>query len=257
MLAVFCSLLTARRFLRKDVCRERSGRWYRPAVDNVFGSCDGRRTWRRQKRDQIGYLFRLGRPAERNAAKRIHDDLSTTLVVGGVLPRELGDETYSAVSLDPAGRDTDDAHPLGTHFLGQRLAVVRQGRFRRRVGYRRLWQRRPILYRGDVDDYAGALFDHGRYERTIQTHGGERVLIERRVPLLIVEYRKTSGRSRRAADDVHNDVHAAGMLADGISDGGAVVIDGGKMQSGGGGASTQSMLDWTDEQWEAIRPKKK
>ena len=41
------------------------------------------------------------------------------------------------------------------------------------------------------------------------------------------------------------------------SDGGAVVIDGGKMQSGSGGASTQSMLDWTDEQWEAIRPKKK
>src|SRR5258705_8869393 len=159
MLAVFCSLPTARRFLRKDVCRERSGRWHRPAVDNVFGSCDGRRTWRRQKRDQIGYLFRLGRPAERNAAKRIHDDLSTTLVVGGVLPRELGDETYSAVSLDPAGRDTDDAHPLGTHFLGQRRAVVRQGRFRRRVGYRRLWQRHPILYRGDVDDYAGALFD--------------------------------------------------------------------------------------------------
>lgn len=39
--------------------------------------------------------------------------------------------------------------------------------------------------------------------------------------------------------------------------GDAVVIDGGKMQSGGGGASTQSMLDWTDEQWEAIRPKKK
>ena len=26
------------------------------------------------------------------------------------------------------------------------------------------------------------------------------------------------------------------------------------MQSGGGGASTQSMLDWTDEQWEEIRP---
>ncbi len=48
------------------------------------------------------------------------------------------------------------------------------------------------------------------------------------------------------------------MLADGISDGGAAVIDGGKMRSGGGGgASTQSMLDWTDEQWEAIRPKKK
>ena len=47
------------------------------------------------------------------------------------------------------------------------------------------------------------------------------------------------------------------MLADGISDGGAAVIDGGKMRSGGGGASAQSMLDWTDEQWEAIRLKKK
>ena len=33
--------------------------------------------------------------------------------------------------------------------------------------------------------------------------------------------------------------------------------DGGKMQSGAGGASTPSMLDWTDEQWKAIRPKKK
>src|SRR5207245_99177 len=82
-----------------------------------------------------------------------------------VLPRDLRDETHSAGSLDPARRDTDDAHPLGTHFLGQRLAVVRQGRFRRRVGDRRLGQRHPILYRGDVDDYAGAPFDHGRYQR--------------------------------------------------------------------------------------------
>ena len=38
----------------------------------------------------------------------------------------------------------------------------------------------------------------------------------------------------------------------------AIVIDGGKMlQSGGGGANTAAMLDWTDEQWDALRPKKK
>ena len=36
-----------------------------------------------------------------------------------------------------------------------------------------------------------------------------------------------------------------------------IVIDGGKsLQSGGGGANTSAMLDWTDEQWAAIRPKK-
>jgi hypothetical protein len=39
--------------------------------------------------------------------------------------------------------------------------------------------------------------------------------------LLIVEHRKTSGWSRRAADDVHNDVHAAETIADSISDGSA------------------------------------
>ena len=41
------------------------------------------------------------------------------------------------------------------------------------------------------------------------------------MPLLIVEHRKTSGWSGRAADDVHNDVHAAETIADSISDGSA------------------------------------
>jgi hypothetical protein len=41
------------------------------------------------------------------------------------------------------------------------------------------------------------------------------------VSLLIVEHCKTSGRSRRAADDMHDDVYAAETIADSISDGGA------------------------------------
>ena len=53
---------------------------------------------------------------------------------------------------------------------------------------------------------------------------------------------------------------AAFLVSDGAAfiNGDAVVIDGGNMlQSGGGGANTQAMIDWTDEQWDAIRPKKK
>ena len=75
--------------------------------------------------------------------------------------------------------------------------------------------------------------------------------------------RTSTGASSRVPrpGGVHQHAHRApgprgpGSLA--YINGDAVVIDGGKMQSGGGGASTQWMLDWTDEQWEAIRPKKK
>ncbi len=64
---------------------------------------------------------------------------------------------------------------------------------------------------------------------------------------------------RRVGEHIELANLAAFLVSDGAAyiNGDAVVIDGGTMQSGGGGASTQSMLDWTDEQWEAIRPKKK
>ena len=64
---------------------------------------------------------------------------------------------------------------------------------------------------------------------------------------------------RRVGEHIELANLAAFLVSDGAAyiTGDAVVIDGGKMQSGGGGASTQSMLEWTDEQWEAIRPKKK
>lgn len=65
---------------------------------------------------------------------------------------------------------------------------------------------------------------------------------------------------RRVGEHIELANLAAFLVSDGAAyiNGDAIVIDGGKMlQSGGGGASTQQMLDWTDEQWDAIRPKKR
>ena len=65
---------------------------------------------------------------------------------------------------------------------------------------------------------------------------------------------------RRVGEHIELANLAAYLVSDGAAyiNGDAIVIDGGKMlQSGGGGANTSAMLDWTDEQWDAIRPKKK
>jgi NAD(P)-dependent dehydrogenase (short-subunit alcohol dehydrogenase family) len=65
---------------------------------------------------------------------------------------------------------------------------------------------------------------------------------------------------RRVGEHIELANLAAYLVSDGAAyiNGDAIVIDGGKMlQSGGGGANTSAMLDWTDAQWDAIRPKKK
>ena len=65
---------------------------------------------------------------------------------------------------------------------------------------------------------------------------------------------------RRTGEHIELANLAAFLVSDGAAyiNGDAIVIDGGKtLQSGGGGANTSAMLDWTDEQWDALRPKKK
>ena len=71
--------------------------------------------------------------------------------------------------------------------------------------------------------------------------------------LVTSDLREPRGRAHRAREPCGLPRERRGAYINGD----AVVMDGGKMQSGGGGASTQLMLAWTDEQWEAIRPKKK
>src|SRR2546425_1971881 len=70
---------------------------------------------------------------KRYAAERIHDDLLRAFHVDAVSPGDLCDEADCAGGLDPARRDTHYAHPVGADFLGQALAVVRQGGLGRRV----------------------------------------------------------------------------------------------------------------------------
>ena len=60
-----------------------------------------------------------------------------------------------------------------------------------------------------MDNHALSLIEHARQESPIEPDRREEVLVEGALPLLIVEHRKTARRSRRAADDVYNDVHAA------------------------------------------------
>jgi NAD(P)-dependent dehydrogenase (short-subunit alcohol dehydrogenase family) len=88
----------------------------------------------------------------------------------------------------------------------------------------------------------------GAWSRLMPKERGGQADIARVIPL------------RRVGEHIELANLAAFLVSDGAAfiNGEAVVIDGGKsLQSGGGGANTAAMLDWTDEQWDAIRPKKK
>ncbi|HKU99086.1 MAG TPA: SDR family oxidoreductase [Vineibacter sp.] len=87
----------------------------------------------------------------------------------------------------------------------------------------------------------------GAWERLMPKERGGNENLAKTIPL------------RRVGEHIELANLAAFLVSDGAAyiNGDAIVIDGGKMlQSGGGGASTAAMLDWTDEQWDAIRPKK-
>jgi NAD(P)-dependent dehydrogenase (short-subunit alcohol dehydrogenase family) len=87
----------------------------------------------------------------------------------------------------------------------------------------------------------------GAWERLMPKERGGNEDIAKAIPL------------RRVGEHIELANLAAFLVSDGAAyiNGDAVVIDGGKMlQSGGGGANTAAMLDWSDAQWEAIRPRK-
>src|SRR5260221_7265349 len=87
------------------------------AIAHVFGAGDGPGAVRGQEDNQVGHFLWLRRSAERNAAKRLHDDLLATLVIrASMLPKALG-HSDGGFCLDPAGRDADHTDSLRRNFF--------------------------------------------------------------------------------------------------------------------------------------------
>ena len=64
-----------------------------------------------------------------------------------------------------------------------------------------------------MDDYASALFEHHRQQSAIQPHRGQKIKVERALPLVVIEHRKAARRRRRSANDMDNDVDSAETMA--------------------------------------------
>jgi hypothetical protein len=63
-----------------------------------------------------------------------------------------------------------------------------------------------------MDDNTGALVEHLWQERPIQPDRRKKVLIERAMPLAIVECREAAAGSRRAANDMDDNIDTAELL---------------------------------------------
>jgi hypothetical protein len=87
-----------------------SSRRHRPAIDNIFGACDGGGARRGNKRDKVGDFFGFGWTTEWYPAETIHDYL---------LPR-VANRTAASVSTQP-GETRTTRTPLGLTSLDSAL----------------------------------------------------------------------------------------------------------------------------------------
>jgi NAD(P)-dependent dehydrogenase (short-subunit alcohol dehydrogenase family) len=146
-----------------------------------------------------------------------------------------------------AGQILAPTHKMSSRAIDAVLGIVLHGSAYCTVAAGRRWidagERNKVV----MSILTVSALTEGAWSRLMpKERGGEEELVKT-IPL------------RRVGEHIELANLAAFLVSDGAAyiNGDAVVIDGGKMQSGGGGASTQSMLDWTDVQWEASRPKKK
>ena len=70
-------------------------------------------------------------------------------------------------------------------------------------------QRHAALDRGDVDDHAGALGQHGGQQGSVEPDGGEQIGVESGLPILVRKRGMTAARCRRAANVVDEDIDPA------------------------------------------------
>ena len=61
----------------------------------------------------MGHFARPSRPSDGNAAKRVHQVLPRSVVVGAPRGRQLIDQSNGTIRLDPAWRNSNHADALG------------------------------------------------------------------------------------------------------------------------------------------------
>ena len=92
-----------------------------------------------------------------------------------------------------------------------------------------------------MDDHAGALLNHSRHKRAIQTYRREQVLIQRLVPFVVIQHGKAARRCRGPAHHMHEDVDAAETLTNRLRNDGAAF--------GGGDIGRDELLSLGEMSW--------
>src|SRR5580704_19211164 len=115
------------------------------AVDNDFSASYGGSSVRGGEGDKLrDFLGPVGSP-QWNAAQHVHQLLSGGCVIALVLLRHALNHARGGIGLDKARRDGQDANTLGADFVCQRLAVIRERRFRSGICERGIVKRQSSL----------------------------------------------------------------------------------------------------------------
>src|SRR6266850_3377834 len=86
------------------------------AIDHVFHSGDRSGARRGEVGDEICYLARLGRTADWDTAKRVHQKFAGAIVISALVSCQLVDQAHGGFRLHPTGGNSYHANAPGTNL---------------------------------------------------------------------------------------------------------------------------------------------